>query len=395
MIANGQVVVEGNRKTIQHLEGGVVAEILVREGQTVSQGDVLVRLDSTQSGANLGLIDDQLSELYARKSRLIAERDNADEMERPKGVAAVIADDEFDENFAGQLELRLARRATRDRQMSLLEERVTQQRKRIEGLSAQRRSVIAQLSLINDELESVRSLYERGFAPLTRLRSLERESERLTGQRGSLTSSLAEAESIISETTLEMERLRETMREEAITELRDVEVQISELEERRVAVIDTFERTNILAPQSGQIMALNVHTIGGVVSPGEAILEIVPDFNQLEIAARVSPGDIEKVIPQQEALIRFSSFSIRRTPEVTGYVRTVSGDSLVDEITGAPYYLVLIEIPDKEDLARKLNGQSLVPGMPSETYIKTGRQPAISYFLRPLTDALARSMRDE
>ena len=395
VIATGQVVVEGNRKTVQHLEGGVIAEILVKEGEVVEQGDLLIRLDSTVSGASLGMVDEQLSELYARRARLVAEQGGKVEVGEVQGQNEIIEDPQFQKNLRGQVELLSARIATLTRQISLLEERIIQQRQRIEGLTAQRKSVTAQLRLIEDELDSVRLLYAKGFAPLTRLRALERESESLTGERGALIASIAEAQSLISETTLEIERMKETAVEEAITELREVEVQIAELEERRVASLDTFVRTNVVAPQSGQVMGLSVHTQGGVLAPGAAILDIVPDIDRLEIAARVSPGDIEKVIPGQEALVRFSSFSVRQTPEVIGAVRTVSGDSLIDEITGAPYYLVLIDLPANEDLAKALSGQSLVPGMPGETFIRTGKQPAISYILRPLTDALARSLREE
>ncbi len=395
VIAPGQVTVESNRKTVQHLEGGVISEILIRENQLVEQGEVLVRLDDTVTRANLARIESQLAELYARRTRLLAARDDDDVMGEASGAPEVLRTATFRAMLEGQRNLFLARKATLERQISLLEERITQQEKRMTGLSAQRASTVAQSDLINDELESVRGLYEKGFAPLTRLRALERESERLSGERGSLTASLAEADSIVAEAQLEIERIKETARAETIAELRDVELSIAELEETRVAAASALTRTEIKAPQGGRVIGLAVHTIGGVVGAGEALLDIVPANARLEIAARISPSDVEKVRAGQDAMIRFSSFSARMTPQTDGVVRSVSADSLVDQVTGAPYYLVLIDLPDAAKLTEVLHGELLVPGMPTETFIKTGKQPAISYLLRPLTDALARSFRED
>ncbi|MBL4619131.1 MAG: HlyD family type I secretion periplasmic adaptor subunit [Marinicaulis sp.] len=394
VIASGQVMVESNRKTVQHLDGGVVSEILVREDQLVGQGQVLVRFDSTITRANLTRVESQLAELYARRARLLTVRDGKDELSKPSGIPEILEMPSFAAIFEGQKELFTARLATLDKQISLLGERVIQQEKRMGGLSAQRRSIAAQSVLIKDELKSVRSLYEKGFAPLTRLRALERESERLTGEGGSLTAALAEADSIIAEAQLEIERLKGTAREEAIAELRDVEVSIAEFQETRVTAAHALRHSEIRAPQAGRVIGLSIHTIGGVVAPGAAMMEIVPDGDKLEIMARVSPRDIDKVRAGQSAIVRFSSFSARMTPQAVGIVRSVSADSLVDQITGAPYYLVLIDLPEASELKDVLHGALLVPGMPAETFIRTGRQPAISFLLRPLTDALARSMRE-
>ena len=206
---------------------------------------------------------------------------------------------------------------------------------------------------------------------------------------------VAEATSIIAEANLEIERLHEAGREDAITELRDVEVSISELEERRVTAAQTLSRTEVRAPQAGRIMGLNVHTVGGVIAPGEAVMEIVPRGDRLQVAARVAPRDVDKIHAGQETVVRFSAFGARMTPEATGVVRTVSADSFYDDATGAAYYLVVVDIPQDEELSDLLRGAVLVPGMPVEAFIRTGSRPAISYFLKPLTDALARSMREE
>jgi membrane fusion protein, type I secretion system len=394
VVAPGQVMVESNRKIVQHLEGGVVGEILVHEDQFVEKGEVLVRLDSTVTQANLTRVESQLAELYARRARVRAIRDGNDTLSEPSGAPEILATPAFLAMFEGQKELFTAQRATLDKQVLLLKERIIQQEKRIGGLIAQRTSIIAQLRLIDDELESVRGLHKKGFAPLTRLRALERESQRLYGEQGSLTAALAGADSIIAEAQLEIERLKGAAREKAITELRDVEVSIADFEETRVTAADALTRTEIRAPQSGRVIGLSIHTVGGVIAPGAPIMEIVPGGAKLEIAARVSPRDVDKVRAGQAAVIRFSSFSARMTPQVKGTVRSVSADSLADQITGAPYYLVLIDLPEADELMDALRGEPLVPGMPAETFIRTGRQPAISYLLRPLTDALARSMRE-
>jgi len=395
VIAGGQVVVESNRKTVQHLEGGVIGGIEVREGDVVKEGDVVARLEDTVQRANAALIDSQLTELYARRARLEAERDRTQAMPMARGADDILALTAFQGKLDGQTQLFEARRTTRKTQISLLEEQAVQQQERIRGLNAQIISLRAQTRLINDELAGVRELHEQGFAPKTRLRALEREAKRLSGERGALAAGVAEATSIIAETRLEIERLKEAGREEAITELRDVELSISELEERRIAAMDALRRTEIRAPQSGRVLALSVHTVGGVTAPGAPLMEIVPDGDRLQIAARIAPQDVDKIRPGQEMLVRFSAFGSRRTPEANGLVKTVSADAITDQATGAPYYSVLVDIPEGEDLSTILRGERLVPGMPVEAFIRTGSKPAISYLLKPLTDSFARSMREE
>ena len=288
-----------------------------------------------------------------------------------------------------------ARRTTRDTQSDLLQERIVQQNERIAGLNAQIDSLQKQRRLIEDELEGIRDLNKRGYATINRVRELERESTRLAGERGALRASVAEAQSIIAEAKLEIERLNETGREDAISELRDAEVSIADLEERRVAAADALRRTEIRAPYSGRVLGLSIHTVGGVIAPGAPIMEIVPDSDRLMVAARIAPGDVDKVQAGQETLVRFSAFGSRRTPEVNGRVKTVSADSLLDDRLGAPYYLVLVEIPEHEALDSILQGAELAPGMPVEAFIRTGSKPAITYLLKPLSDSMSRSMREE
>ncbi len=396
IIAPGRISVETNRKAIQHLEGGVIDAILVREGETVAAGAVLIRLDATVQKANAALLTEQLADRVARLSRLLAERDGlADIPADSRAFALAPGDLDFAAQLEGQRRVFAAREETKATQIALLEERIVQQRTRIEGAQTQIRSLIAQARLIGDELDGVKKLNAEGFAPLTRVRELEREKEAISGRQGALVAATAESQSIISEARLEIERLRQQSREDAIKESQDVDVEIAGLNERRIAALDALRRMEIKAPEAGVVMGLNVHTKGGVIAPGAPVMEIVPQSDGLVIAAQIAPRDVDKVREGQETLIRFSAFNARRTPEVTGAVRQVSADNFVNEATGEPYFLVLIDLPASSDLQRALAGQQLWPGMPVETFIRTGAQPAISYLLRPLTDALSRSMREE
>ena len=230
---------------------------------------------------------------------------------------------------------------------------------------------------------------------MTRVRELERMREAIAGQQGQLVASSAESESVISEAKLEIERLKQQSREDAIKESQDLEVQISGLTERRTAALDALKRSEIRAPEDGIVMGLMVHTVGGVITPGTPVMDIIPKGDALLVAARISPRDVDKVKPGQEAVIRFSAFNARVTPEAIGSVRQVSADNFVDKATGAAYFLVFIDLPPKEELDKILRGQVLQPGMPAESFIRTGARPAISYLLKPLTDAFSRSMREE
>ena len=318
VVASGQVVVESNRKAIQHLEGGVIGEILVKESQRVEKGEIIARLEDVTQSANVALIDGQLTELYARRARLETERDGAAELASARGVLSVLQSSVMPDKIAGQRQLLQARHTTLTTQISLLGERVVQQEERIAGFEAQIRSLRDQKTLIEEELAGVRELHEKGYAPLTRLRELEREAKRLGGERGAMRAGVAEANSIIAEAKLEIERLKETGREEAIAELRDVEVSIAELEERRIAAMDSLRRTEIRAPQAGRVLGLAIHTVGGVIAPGAELMEIVPDGDRLQVAARVAPEDIDRVRAGQDTLVRFSAFGLRRTPEANG-----------------------------------------------------------------------------
>lgn len=396
VIAPGHLSVETNRKTIQHLEGGVIRKILVKEGQTVEAGELLIELDDTVTRSNVDLLTAQLSEGVARLARLYAERDGLSEIPEDS-IAFRLRPDDLDvsANLAGQASLLAARETTRKTQIALLEERMVQQMKRIGGNETQIRSLREQARLVGEELEGVKRLNAEGFAPTTRVRELERAREALGGQQGQLVAAVAEAESIISETKLEIERLKQQAREDAIDESQDLEVQVAGLIERRTAALEALRRSEIRAPEAGEVLGLAFHTIGGVIGPGTPVMDIVPKGDDLVVAARIAPRDVDKVKPGQEAVIRFSALNMRTTPEALGSVRQVSADNMVDKETGFAYFLVLIDLPPEDELEPILQGQPLLPGMPAESFIRTGARPAISYLLKPLTDAFSRALREE
>jgi len=396
VIAPGQLSVETNRKTIQHLEGGVIRKIHVKEGQAVKAGDLLIDLDDTVTRSNVDLLTAQLAEGVARLARLYAERDGLAEIPQDSlAFRLAPADLDYSANLEGQKGLLAARETTKATQIALLEERVVQQTKRIEGYQTQLRSLREQSRLVGEELDGVKRLNAEGFAPMTRVRELERAKEAIAGQQGQLAAASAEAESVISEARLEIERLKQKSREDAIKESQDLEVQIASITERRTAALDALRRSEIRAPENGVVLGLAVHTIGGVITPGSPVMDIVPEGDRLLVAARISPRDVDKVRPGQEAVIRLTALNMRTTPEAIGSVRQVSADNLVDKQSGIPYFLVLIDLPPEEQLKPLLQGQVLQAGMPAESFIQTGARPAISYLLKPLTDAFSRGLRED
>lgn len=395
VVASGQIVVQSKNKSVQHLEGGVIGAILVREGDRVDAGQVVARLDGTTPQANLALIDGQLAELYARRARFEAERDLAADLGEPRGVQAVLDNHRYLGKIVAQATLFAARRTTRETQKNLLQQSVVQQQERIVGLQAQMSALDARITLGEEELVNMERLHSQKLIDNSRLLELRRESSSLIGERGALQANIAEARSLIAEASLEVSRLEEEGREQAISGLGDTEVSITELEERRITAADALRRTEIRAPQSGQVLGLAVHTVGGVIGPGTALMDIVPDSDQLQVAARIEIQDIDKVFPGQAALLRFSAFGSSRSPEVDGAVRVVSADSSIDELSGAHYYQVEIDMLDGGALADELQGRTLVPGMPVEAFIKTGSKSALAYLLKPLRDSVQRSLRED
>lgn len=392
IVAPGVVTVDTNRKTVQHLEGGIVAELRIREGDAVRQGDLLIRLDDTRVKAQLGMIDGRLDELRAREARLVAERDGTERIVMPAAFAARAKDLQLAAILRGQSEIFVARRNALDGEVSLLAQRTEQLRQEIGGIEAQQQAKTRQVRLIAGELKDLRGLLEKELVPRSRVLSLEREAERLNGERGQHVAEIARARASIGEAELRILQLRKDFRERVITELRELETELFDLSERRIVAQDELRRVDIRAPLSGRVVGLAVHTIGAVIGPGQNLMDIVPEEDRLVVEARVAPEEVDKVGAGQEAVVRLSAFDLRTTPEFKGTVTTVSADRLSDPATNLPYYAVRIQIPG-EALAA-LGDLQLRAGMPAECFIQTGARTALNYLMKPFYDAVLRVVRD-
>lgn len=390
VIANGAVVVESNVKKVQHPSGGIIGAVRTRNGATVTAGDVLLSLDDTQTRANLGIVVGQLVELNGRKVRLVAERDGAADLDIPAELAALGA--EAAHVISGERRLFFARRATAEGQKAQHAERIAQLQYEIGGLTSQREAKGRELVLVREELARVRQMHDRNLLPITRLLAMQREEARIHGEHGALEAQIARAAGQIGEIKLQILAIDQTIRTEAQKELRDVEARIAELAERRVAAEDQLRRVDLRAPISGIVHELNVHTVGGVIAPGETAMLIVPDDDRLVIEVRASPADIDQIRLGQATMLRFAAFNQRTTPEVLGIVSRVAADLTKDPQSGLAYFVVRIR-PDEEELA-KLGGLKLLPGMPVEAYVETGQRTALSYLMKPLTDQFVRAFRE-
>jgi HlyD family secretion protein len=389
VVVPANLVVQSNVKTIQHPTGGVVAEIAVRNGMRVGVGDLLMRLDPTQAQASLQMVSKQLDELRARIARLVAERDGLSQLDVPAQLAARAGGDTVKTLLASEEALFKARANARRSQIDLLQSRISQLGEEIAGLDAQVDSKSKQLELIAGELSGVQDLYDKRLVPLTRLTSLQRESARIEGERGQLMSAIAETKSKIGEAQLQIVRIDQDFRTDVVKELGETQGKEAELVERGVAAKDLLDRIEIRAPTSGVIHQLSAHTIGGVIRAGDAIMEIVPDSDDLQIEARLQPADIDQVRVGQKAFVRFSAFNQRTTPQLNGVVSYVSADTSHDQQTNASYFTVRLTLA--EDERHRLAGLQLVSGMPAEVFMQTGSRTMMSYLLKPITDQLQRA----
>ncbi|PPD14927.1 MAG: hemolysin secretion protein D [Methylobacterium sp.] len=391
VIASGQFVAESDVKRVQHPQGGTVGRILVRNGDRVAAGDLLVMLDDTIPRTNLGQIVSQLRQLLARRGRLEAERDDRAEIRFPPELASL--GPEAAEIAQAETRLLAELRATRAAQRQQLTERIGQLQREIEGLTAQAEAKKREVELIAHELTGVEDLYQKNLVPITRMMILQREAARLTGETGALVASTAKARGQIAEINVQLLTLDQTARSDAAKELREVETLIAQLQERRIAALDILNRIEIRSPQTGFVHEQNVKTVGGVISPGETLMLIVPEGDKLTIEARVSPIDIDQVKAGQKAHLRLSALNQRTTPELRGHVTRVAADLSREQAGSIPFYTVRLQIDDSE--LKRFDARVLVPGMPVDVFIETGERSVMSYLTRPLTDAFARSFRED
>ncbi|BCJ89621.1 HlyD family type I secretion periplasmic adaptor subunit [Terrihabitans soli] len=391
VIAPGQIVVESNVRRIQHPTGGVVSDILVKDGDKVQNGDVLVRLDDTTTRANLAVVENQLNQLVIREARLAAERDGAESFDFPEKLADKKDDPAVRKIETGERTLFTARRESMAGQKSQLRERVTQTNEEVRGLNAQADSKREQIRLIQYELEGVRKLQEQNLVPLSRVTALEREAARLLGEEGQHVAEIARAKGRIVETEIQIIQLEQEQRKEVAAQLTETEAKIADLAERRTAALDQLTRIDIRAPQAGVVHQKSVHTKGGVISAGEQIMLVVPQADGLVVDVRIEPQMIDRVHFGQSVTLKFPAFNSAAMPDIFGILSRVSADVTHDEKTGMSFYTARISIPPVEHA--KLAGETLVPGMPVEAYIDTGSRTPFAYLTKPFTDQLARSFR--
>jgi HlyD family secretion protein len=393
VVATGHFVVDSNVKKVQHPTGGVVGEILVREGQRVTIGDVVMRLDATQTRANLAIVTKRLDEFAVRRARLEAERDEAEAISFPADLTGRMNDPDIAQLITGERKLFELRREARLGKKAQLHERVVQYEKEVRGLVAQEEAKVRGIALIERELKGVRELWEKGLVSIQRMMALEREGANLDGERGRLVEAQAQSGGKIAETQLQIIQVDQDLRSEVAGNLRDIEGQTAEHIERRVSAEDQLKRIDLVAPQSGLVHELVVHTVGGVISPADAIMLIVPDRDRLALEVQITPQDIDQIRMGQRAVLRMSAFNQRTTPELTGEVSRIAADLTQDQKTGLSYYVVRITVPPQE-LAR-LGKLTLVSGMPAEAFIQTGERTVISYLVKPLRDQINRAFREE
>jgi len=390
VIASGLIVVDSNSKKVQHPSGGVIGEIRVKNGDVVAANDVLLRLDDTQTRAALGIVVSQLVELIGRKARLIAERDDAQEIAFPADFASFAPD--ADRVAAGERRLFEARRRTTAGQKAQYRERIEQLRHEVTGLSSQRDAKARELGLVREELARLTDMYQRNLLPVTRVLAIQRDEARIDGEHGALVAQIARASGQISEIELQILLLDQTLQSDAQKELREIEGRIAELSERRVAAEDQLKRIDLRAPIGGTVHELSVYTVGGVIAQGETLMLIVPNDDRLVIEVRVSPVDIDQLKLGQLSVLRFPAFNLRTTPEVHGRVVRIAADLTREAQTGQSFYVARIQA-DEAALAT-LGQLKLVPGMPVEAFIETGQRTALSYLVKPFSDQFARAFKE-
>jgi HlyD family secretion protein len=394
VIGQGVLVVDSSVKKVQHPTGGVVAELRVREGDRVKAGDIVVRLDETQTLANATIISKNFDDLLARQARLESERDNVDQVTFPKVLLDRARDPSSEAARAITAEKSLfdLRRQARAGQKAQLMERSAQLQEEIKGYLGQVDAKQKEVEFIHQELEGVRTLFQKNLVPMNRLTALERDSARIDGERSQLSGAIAQSKGKIAEIALQIIQIDQDLRTEVGKDLIEAQSKIAELTERKTAAVDQLNRIDIRAPQSGRVHQLTVHTVGGVITPGEPIMMIVPDADALAVEVKIAPRDIEQVYVGQNASMRFAAFDQKTTPSIEGEVSMVSAETTQDQRTGTSYYTARVQLAPEQ--VAKMGEVKLLPGMPVDVFIKTPGRTAFAYLIKPLRDQAERAFKE-
>jgi HlyD family secretion protein len=392
-IASGVVSPEGSRRTVQHLEGGIIRELRVRDGDIVEVSQPLVVLEGVDARAQVGRLEERLRTLAATEARLVAERAGIPEIEFTHPILAAADDPDVAAVRRAQANQFEARRAADGSREAILNQRVEQLRLQISGYARQLDANRRQTELVAEEVTDVEQLYRKGLERKTRLLALLREKAGLFGEEGELTALIARAQEAIGETRLQISDLRIQRMAEIDAEFASVQMERGETEEQLAAARDQLRRTEIVAPVTGTVVNARFKTTGGVIGPGDPILDLVPLEEELIIEARLPPTDVEEVAPGQDAYVMFPSLPQRTLLRIAGQVRSVSADALTEQRSGTTYYLATIQV-DRDQLAEAAPGVDLTPGMPAEVFIATAERTLLQYLLQPVMQTLARTFRE-
>ncbi|MEJ1970059.1 MAG: HlyD family type I secretion periplasmic adaptor subunit [Rhizomicrobium sp.] len=392
LMAPGVIVVESHRKAIQHLEGGIVREIHVTEGQLVGAGQLLIRLDDAQARSNLDMLSGEADALSAQEARLTAERDGKDHIDFPKELTARNSDPHVADAMRGELSTFDTRRQTLSKEIDILTQRNQQNDRIVSGLRFEQTSIEQQMALIDQETTSVQALYAKGLSTLPRLLALQRQAADLGGQRGQIVEKIAQTQLSSGENQLQIMNLKNQQLSDVVKDLREVQTKRFDLMDRMQAARDILGRLAITAPVTGKVVELTVHTRGAVIKPGETVMEIVPQKDALEVEAHVRPEDANSVYAGMTARVNLSAYQQRRLPMISGMVTNISADRITDQRTGQAYFNVQLTV-DRTPL-KDYPDARLIPGAPVEVAIDTGTRTALDYFVEPITDVFRRGMRE-
>ena len=394
IVSSGLMEVASNRQVVQHPEGGVVSEINVEDGDLVAAGEVLLRLDATLLRSELAIAEGQLFEIMARQSRLKADRDGEAEIVYGDELLTLAASDKgVRELIEGQTRLFAARQISLAEETAQLSERVKQVLNQIKGTEVQLTAIRRQRKLILNDLSAQEELLAQGLTQAAQVSTLQREEASLSGRIGELEANIAQAHGQIAEIEISILRLKSATREEAITTLRDLQYSELGLRQERLSLRERISRLEIRAPRSGVVYGMQIHALRSVVTAAEPVLFIVPQDTSLVTTARIAAKDIDQVETGQSASLRFSAFDMRTRPEIDGSVVKISADIFTDDGTGASFYFVEL-LPNVGEI-EKLNGKTLLPGMPVEVFIKTGDRSPLEYIVKPLAGYFSRAFREE
>lgn len=394
VVANGVLKVDSSRKVIQHLEGGVVKSIHVKDGDEVEKGQLLLVLDRTKANASVAVLEGGYFAALGQQARLIAERDSLRKIVFPKELEDMSRNSNLQDVIRGQKQIFSARKESLDGQLSILDQQVDALTKDISGSKAQIKAKLKQIELTNDELDGLSDLFKKNMIDNSRLLALKKDIVRMEGEIGELESAIASSQTDIGEKKLQKFQILKTFREEVVAELKKVQDEVFDFQERINAARHVLNQTEIRSPADGTVVDMTAHTIGGVIGAGERVLEIVPKLDKLIVEARVQPDDIDRIDRGLPAGIVLTAFNQRSTLEVDGEVSYVSADILEDKRDGQPFYIARLNF-NPDSLKEKLAGQELQPGMMAQVFVRTGERTMAEYLMQPLLDSFRRAWKEE